>query len=80
MTRPIGMAEMNRVFEVIDALGISREAITVPLLPSGDGLVETLPGGKVRIVIPDGSPLDAWLPTLRRRLEEIGLGAKRDSG
>lgn len=72
MMRPIGMPEMNKVFEVVDSLGLSREAITVPLAPSGAGSVEKLPGGKFRIVIPETIPLDDWLPVLRQSLLDLG--------
>jgi len=72
MIRPIGMAEMNKIFEVVDSLGISREAITVSLAPSGAGSVEKLPGGKFRVVIPEGTPLDDWLPVLRQSLLDLG--------
>jgi hypothetical protein len=69
---PIGMAEMNRIFEVTDRLAISREAIQVPLLPAGEGSVRRLPGGRIEIVLPADGTLDDWLPTLERRLREIG--------
>jgi hypothetical protein len=72
MPKPIGMAEMSKIFEVVDALGISREVITVPLAPSGAGSVEKLPGGKFRIVIPESVPLDEWIPVLRRTLLDLG--------
>ena len=72
MIRPIGMAEMSKIFEVVDSLGVSREAITVSLAPSGAGSVEKLPGGRFRIVIPEVAPLDDWLPVLRRSLLDLG--------
>ena len=67
---PIGMAEMNRVFDVVDDLEISRETIQVPLLPEGGGAVRRLASGKIEIVLPEGD-LEAWLPLLRRRLQEL---------
>ncbi len=69
---PIGMQEMNAVFEVTDALEISREAIQVELLPAGAGSVERLANGRVRIVLPAERALADWLPELRRRLESLG--------
>lgn len=65
---PIGMEEMNRIFEVVDGLEISREAIRVELLPEGRGSVERLEGGKIRIVLPAERELEGWLPTLERAL------------
>ncbi len=68
---PIGMQEMNAVFEVTDALEISREAIQVELLPAGAGSVERLANGRFRIVLPAERALADWLPELRRRLESL---------
>lgn len=69
--RPIGMLEMNRVFEVVDGLELSRESIQVPLLPEGGGSVRRLDNGRFEIVLPADGDLDAWLPTLERRLREL---------
>lgn len=74
---PIGMETMERIFEVVDDLEISREAIQVPLLPAGDGAVRELPNGRIEIVVPEAG-LEAWLPELRRRLGP--LAAARGEG
>ena len=67
---PLGMDQMNRVFDVVDDLEISRERIQVELLPVGEGSVERLTSGRIGIVLPDG-PLGEWLPLLRARLEQL---------
>lgn len=67
---PIGMAEMNRIFEISDDLEISREGLQVELLPAGGGSVTRLANGRIRIVLPEDRPLDEWLPDLRRLLQE----------
>ena len=69
--KPVGMKEMAMIFEVIDALGISREDVVVPLAPSSGGKVEKLPSGQVQIVIPETMPLEEWLPALRERLARL---------
>lgn len=61
---PIGMEEMNRIFDVVDGLEISREEIQVDLLPAGDGAVERMPGGKIRIVLPATGDLATWFESL----------------
>lgn len=68
---PIGMDEMNLVFEVVDDLEISRESIQVDLLRSGAGTVERLPDGKIRIVLPESSDLEAWRSTLASELGNL---------
>ena len=80
MIRPIGMAEMNKIFEVVDSLGVSREAILVPLAPSGVGSVEKLPEGRFRVVIPEVIPLDDWLPILRQSLLDLGAAPPGTQG
>lgn len=71
MAKPVSMAQMNAIFEVTDRLGMSREVVAVPLAPQGEGSVEQLPGGKVRIVVPATRTLEEWLPAMRARLIEL---------
>ena len=75
---PIGMEEMNRIFKIVDELEVSREAIQVDLLPAGEGQVEKLPSGKVRIVLPESGDLSPWLRSLAGTLEKMGLAAARE--
>ena len=69
--KPIGMQEMNLVFEVVDRLEISREAIQVPLLPEGAGSVRRLESGRFEIVLPAEGSLDEWLPALEAELRRL---------
>jgi hypothetical protein len=69
----IGMEEMDKIFAVTDACGLSRERITIPVIPHGAGSVEIVESGRVQIVLPSDRPLDEWLPTLRARLGAIKL-------
>ncbi len=71
MEPPLDMETMNRIFDVVDDLEISRESIQVPLLPEGDGAVRQLRSGKIEIVVPAAVPLEEWLPDLKRRLEAM---------
>lgn len=61
---------MQRLFEVTDELGIDREAIEVPLEMEGEGGVERLPSGKLRIRLPEPDDLDAFLNSLPQRIAE----------
>lgn len=69
--QPLDMQTMGRIFDVVDDLGISREAIQVPLLPEGGGAVRRLPSGRIEIVVPATAPLEEWLRELRGRLQEL---------
>jgi hypothetical protein len=44
----VTLAEIERVFEVLERLGISREAVVIPLKPAHPGGVRMLPNGKPR--------------------------------
>jgi hypothetical protein len=62
---------IERIFEVLDRLGISREAVVIPLRPATPGGVRRLPNGKLEITVDADTPLDAWLPDLEERLRAL---------
>jgi hypothetical protein len=69
------MKEMDAIFAVTDALGIHREAITVPLRRKDPGEVQAKSGGQLQIVVPESVEIEAWIPTLRAELEKLGYRA-----
>ena len=64
----VTLAEIERIFAILDRLGISREAVVIPLRPTHPGGVRRLPNGKLEIQVESETPLDAWLPELERML------------
>lgn len=64
----IGMNEMNAIFSVTDRLGLSREAIVVPLGPASPGRVRRLSNGKFEITVDADQPLDGWLKKMETEL------------
>lgn len=64
MLERVTLAEIQAVFGVTDALGISREALVIPLAPGRPGRVRRLPSGKLEIVLDADVPLAQWLETL----------------
>jgi hypothetical protein len=62
---------IERIFEVLERLGISREAVVIPLRPASPGTVRKLSNGKFEIVVDADTPLDAWLPELEQRLRAL---------
>jgi hypothetical protein len=68
----MGMKEMDAILSVTDALGIHREAVTVPLRRKDPGEVRSVAGGQVHIVAPESVEIEAWLPVLRAELEKLG--------
>ncbi len=63
MLEAVGMSEINKIFAVIDAMGIHRETVVIPL-GTGKGRVRKLPNGKLEIIVDAETPIDEWLTTL----------------
>ena len=64
MLERVTLTEIQAVFAVTDALGISREALVIPLAPGRPGRVRRLPSGKLEIVLDAETPLAEWLEGL----------------
>ena len=62
---------MSQVFEVTDALELSREAIQVPLVLEGEGKVQRLKSGRIEITLPDTDDLGPFLASLPERLRRL---------
>jgi len=71
--RVLDQETMRRVFAVTDEMGLSREAVTVPLALQGEGRVTRTRTGRFEITLPDTDDLDPFLASLPERLR--GLGA-----
>jgi hypothetical protein len=68
---PLGavtLAEIERIFAILDRLGISREAVVIPLRPVHPGGVRRLPNGKLEIQVESETPFEEWLVELERLL------------
>jgi hypothetical protein len=68
----VTLAEIQAVFAVTDALGISREALVIPLSPGRPGRVRRLPNGKLEIVLDADVPLAEWLEGLPNLISVAG--------
>ena len=67
----VTLHEIDQIFVVLERLGISREAVVIPLRPATPGSVRRLPGGKFEIVVDATVPLDDWLQTLEHELSAL---------
>ena len=74
----VGMKEIEQVFEVLERVDLSREAVIIPLKPAHPGTVRVLEDGKnkgkVEIVVESEMALKEWLPVLEARLRELLQG------
>jgi hypothetical protein len=69
MLSVVTLKEIEAIFAVTDALGLSREALVIPLAPGRPGRVRRLPSGKLEIVVDAEAPLAEWLKTLPERIQ-----------
>lgn len=70
----IRLPEIEEIFTVLERLGISREAVVIPLTKRDPGDVRLLPNEKVEIVAPETATVAAWLPELESRLRDLMAG------
>lgn len=69
--RLLDQKSMQLLFAVTDEIPLDREEIEVPLEMQGDGAVERLPNGKVRITLPDTDDPGPFLATVPDRVREL---------
>lgn len=69
--RAVSLNEIEKIFTVLERLGISREAVVIPLQPATPGSVRRMPNGKFEIIVDAEVPIDGWLATLEQRLREL---------
>ena len=67
----VTLREIERIFEILDRLGISREAVVIPLRPEHPGSARILPNGKLEIRVESEEPLDTWLPELEATIRRL---------
>lgn len=70
MLKEVTIREIERIFAVTDPLGISREALVIPLLPREPGRVRRMPNGKIEIVV-DSGDFDAFLAGLEGEIRKV---------
>jgi hypothetical protein len=68
MLAAVTLREIEKIFTVLDRLGVSREAVVIPLQPGTPGSVRRLPNGKFEITVDADVPIEDWLPALEREL------------
>jgi len=70
--KEVTFREIEAIFAVTDRLGISREALAIPLRPRSPGRVRRTADGRIEIVA-DASDFSAFLEGLESRLRSEGL-------
>jgi len=70
MTAAVTLAHIERIFVILERLGISREEVVIPLRPVHPGGVRLLPDGKLEIRVESETPFEEWLSDLERQIAD----------
>ncbi len=62
--KAITLNEIERIFIVTDALGVSREALVIPLRPETPGRLRLIKDGILEIVVDRDEDFEQWLTRL----------------
>ena len=61
MLKAVTLKEIERIFSITDELGISREALVIPLRTEAPGRITLMKDGKLEIVVDRDGDFEQWL-------------------
>ncbi|HET9867197.1 MAG TPA: hypothetical protein VFQ06_07895 [Nitrospira sp.] len=65
----VTFAQISRILELTDSLGLNREWVEIPLSPARPGLVKRLTNGKLEIIVDADRPFEEWLKSLPAQIQ-----------
>ena len=71
MLKAVTLKEIERIFAVIDPMGISREAVVIPLRTEHPGRVSILKDGKLEIVVERDGDFEDWITRLGAQIRDL---------
>jgi len=71
MLKAVTLKEIERIFAVIDPMGISREAVEIPLRTEHPGRVSILKNGKLEIVVERDGDFEDWITNLEAQIRDL---------
>ena len=71
MLKAVTLKEIERIFSITDALGISREALMIPLRTETPGRIALLKDGKLEIVVDRDGNFEEWLTRLEPSIRSL---------
>ncbi len=71
MLKAVTLKEIERIFAVTEPMGLSREAVVIPLRTEHPGKVSLRRDGKLEIVVERDQDFEDWLKGLRARIEAL---------
>lgn len=69
MLQEVTLAEIQRIFEVTDAMGLHRESLVIPLATRHPGRVRRMPNGKIEIVVDSEADFGQWVGALGAEIQ-----------
>jgi hypothetical protein len=71
MLKAVTLKEIEKIFAVIDPMGISREAVEIPLRTEHPGHVSILKNGKLEIVVERDGDFEDWITSLEAQIRDL---------
>jgi hypothetical protein len=71
MLEAVTIREIEAIFEITDAMGLSRELLVIPLLPRHPGRVRRMPNGKIEIVVDSEAEFPVFLSGLEAEIRKV---------
>jgi len=71
MLKAVTLKEIERIFSITDALGISREALVIPLRTETPGRIKLMKDGKLEIVVDRDGDFEEWLTRLEPSIRSL---------
>ena len=71
MLKAVTLNEIERIFAVIDPMGISREAVEIPLRTEHPGRVSILKDGQLEIVVERDGDFEEWITRLEAQIRDL---------
>ena len=65
----VSFAQISRILEITDSLGLNREWVEIPLSPESPGAVRRLTNGKLEIIVDADQPFDEWIGSLPKHIQ-----------
>ncbi len=71
MLKAVTLKEIERIFSITDALGISREALVIPLRTEAPGRISIMRDSKLEIVVDRDGDFEEWLTRLEPAIRAL---------
>jgi hypothetical protein len=68
--KAVTLKEIEKIFAIIEPMGISREAIVIPLRTDSPGRVSIDKAGKLEVVVDRDADFDEWIKGLEAKIRD----------